>query len=161
MATTTYIKGVRTRYRTYLSNEIDVARMFLQNSDSDIGDMDETIVKTSKCLEKLKTYTEKLEIQSEKLACVGEPTHYVAGHIIFAATRYLDSLDYIYGFRRQYFPRDILDDPLHLHLTGCDNAYCILCVHCRNSESGNILSLQKHRCRYHDEERCDDLIRTD
>ncbi|XP_053389852.1 uncharacterized protein LOC123530907 [Mercenaria mercenaria] len=55
MANLTYLKGVRTRYRNVLDSSIEEGRNLLK------GEIEE-------CVEKIKSYNDKVESQSEKLA---------------------------------------------------------------------------------------------
>ena len=72
MAGLAYLKGVRTRFRNTLESEIRMAKDLL-TSDYDERNLNEIKVNITKCLEKLKTYSGKVEFQSEKLsAAMGE-----------------------------------------------------------------------------------------
>lgn len=68
MANISYIKGVRTRFRNVLEREISVAKDLLTYIVKD-GEEEEMELKISKCMEKLKSFIEKVETQSEKLCC--------------------------------------------------------------------------------------------
>ena len=67
MANLTYIKGVRTRYRNVLETEIQSAKDLIK-SGLYIEDLENQISKVTKCLETIKSYSDKVELQSEKLA---------------------------------------------------------------------------------------------
>ena len=72
MAGLAYLKGVRTRFRNTLESEIRMAKDLL-TSDCDERNLNEIKVNITKCLEKLKTYSGKVEFQTEKLsAAMGE-----------------------------------------------------------------------------------------
>lgn len=72
MAGLAYLKGVRTRFRNTLESEIRIAKGLL-TSVYDERNLNEIKVNITKCLEKLKTYSGKVEFQSEKLsAAMGE-----------------------------------------------------------------------------------------
>ena len=72
MAGLAYLKGVRTRFRNTLESEIRMSKDLL-TSDCDERNLNEIKVNITKCLEKLKTYSGKVEFQSEKLsAAMGE-----------------------------------------------------------------------------------------
>ena len=62
----TYLKGVRTRYRNTLSSAMEQADHIL-NDDFSGEDLEEEISGVERCLEKIKVYCEKLELQSEKV----------------------------------------------------------------------------------------------
>lgn len=66
MANLKYLKGVRTRYKNTLETEIQFSVDLIQGNTY-TANIEEQIIKANKCLEKLKSYKEKLEIQSEKL----------------------------------------------------------------------------------------------
>lgn len=69
MAAAAYAKGVRTRYRNTLSEEVSKGKYIVK---SDIHDLNksELISDVDKCMAKLKLYTDKLEMQSDKVASV-------------------------------------------------------------------------------------------
>lgn len=72
MANISYIKGVRTRFRNILETEVQVAKDLITCGYEDDEEI-EMGIKVSKCTEKLKSYSEKVKLQSEKLAsAVGE-----------------------------------------------------------------------------------------
>ena len=61
------MKGVRTRFRSCLKTEIDIGSLILK-SEGHYVEQQELVSKSSKCIEKLKLYVNKLEIQNSKLA---------------------------------------------------------------------------------------------
>jgi len=65
MSELSYIKGVRTRYRNLLSSEVDVAKDLLK---SDYSQNESIVLQVDKCIERLFTYSEKLETQGHTLA---------------------------------------------------------------------------------------------
>ena len=66
------MKGVRTRYRNRLENEIQNGNTLLKHDLEEI-ELSETISKINVCIQVLRTYTEKVEIQCEKyITSVGE-----------------------------------------------------------------------------------------
>lgn len=72
MSNVKYLKGVRTRYFNILEKEVHNASLLIQ-SDLVEEDKNEILSNISICVEKLQTYSAKLESQSEKLtAAVGE-----------------------------------------------------------------------------------------
>ena len=72
MANLTYIKGVRTRYRNVLEIEIQSANDLIK-SGKHTEDLENQVSNVTKCLEKIKSYSDKVEMQSEKLAsAIGE-----------------------------------------------------------------------------------------
>ena len=62
-----YLKGVRTRFSNTLSNEIKNGTEIL-SCEKDKIDIEEYLVKVTKCIEKIETYCCKLESQTERLA---------------------------------------------------------------------------------------------
>jgi hypothetical protein len=64
-----YLKGVRTRFYNILSKEVDIADVIL-NENLVYADKGVLIQKTDKCIERMKIYREKLEIQTDRLASV-------------------------------------------------------------------------------------------
>ena len=67
MTTLSHMKGVRTRYRNTLSSEIQEGNSILQKEISN-SQRQEYVHKSTKCIEKLKVYINKLEIHSIKVA---------------------------------------------------------------------------------------------
>ena len=67
MTTLSHIKGVRTTYRNILSSEIQEGNSLLQKEISN-SQRQEYVHKSTKCIEKLKVYINKLEIQSIQVA---------------------------------------------------------------------------------------------
>ena len=65
MASLTYIKGVRTRFRNSLKEEIQRGNDILLHDQDEIDTDEETVI-TKVCLNNLKTYREKLENQCGK-----------------------------------------------------------------------------------------------
>lgn len=68
MASLPYVKGVRTRYRNTLTEKIDYCAEII-SSNLDESDIERLITNSEKCIKMLKMYGDKLELQSEKLAC--------------------------------------------------------------------------------------------
>ena len=68
-----YLKGIRTRYRNFLEKEIAIASDIL-HYDPDQIDVDRVLIEITKCVEKMKMYSEKVEIQTEKLSCALDET---------------------------------------------------------------------------------------
>ncbi len=66
-----YLKAVRTRYRNTIEREIQESKMILSANVEQV-DRKVLVDSASKCSEKLKLYSEKLEFQSGKLASVIE-----------------------------------------------------------------------------------------
>ena len=66
MANVTYLKGIRTRYRNFLEKEIEIANVMSRTISESAG-VEPLIELIGKCVEKLQMYTEKVEIQTEKL----------------------------------------------------------------------------------------------
>jgi len=66
MSALSYLKGVRTRYRNFIQSEIKQGVSILYTEVTK-GEENEYVLKTSKCVEKLKLYVNKLEIQSNKV----------------------------------------------------------------------------------------------
>ena len=64
-----YLKGIRTRYRNFLEQEIEKATELLRYDRGGI-DVEHTVHAINKCVEKLNVYSEKVETQTEKLSCV-------------------------------------------------------------------------------------------
>lgn len=67
MANIVYIKGVRMRFRNILATTIQIAKDIL-DVPLDVTDLGEHTKSVQRCAEKIKTYSDKVEIQSEKLA---------------------------------------------------------------------------------------------
>lgn len=63
-----YLKAVRTRYRNVLQNEISAGKSLLTKSVSLESDKNEYCDQIERCMQKIDSYREKVEIQSEKLA---------------------------------------------------------------------------------------------
>ena len=76
-----YLKGIRTRYRNFLEKEIAIASDILRY-DPDQIDVERVLIEITKCVEKIKMYSEKVEIQTEKLSCALDETE----------TDYLDTI---------------------------------------------------------------------
>lgn len=68
MASLPYVKGVRTRYRNTLTEKIDYCAEII-SSNLDESDIERLITNSEKCIKMLKMSGDKLELQSEKLAC--------------------------------------------------------------------------------------------
>ncbi|XP_053395705.1 uncharacterized protein LOC128555912 [Mercenaria mercenaria] len=73
MASVIHLKGVRTRFRNVLKKNIEAAKELLK-CDVEFCDIDRNISETNKCMQSLKVYCEKLELQSEKLSGAVEET---------------------------------------------------------------------------------------
>ncbi|VDI73293.1 Hypothetical predicted protein [Mytilus galloprovincialis] len=67
MSNVRFLKGVRTRYRNSIQTEILNGKQIL-SSEVDKIDEQRFVLEATKCADKLKMYSEKLEIQSGKLA---------------------------------------------------------------------------------------------
>ncbi|CAG2200461.1 unnamed protein product [Mytilus edulis] len=67
MPASSYLKGVRTRYRNCLQVEIKSGLSILQ-TEVPLPEHQQYVFKSSKCVEKLKLYVNKLEVQSSKVA---------------------------------------------------------------------------------------------
>jgi hypothetical protein len=67
MANLSYLKGVGTRFRGILQKEVELSVSVLQ-SEVLPSEEQEYILRTSKCIDRLKLYLNKLEIQSGKVA---------------------------------------------------------------------------------------------
>ena len=67
MASTQYIKGVRTRFRNILESEIRKGNDLLDTDLDEEYNIDRVINNVEKCFEKVKEYKEKVEKQNEKL----------------------------------------------------------------------------------------------
>lgn len=67
MTTLSHMKGVRTRYRNTLYSEIQEGNRILEKEVLE-SERQEYVYKSAKCVEKLKVYINKLEIQSTKVA---------------------------------------------------------------------------------------------
>ncbi|VDI29698.1 Hypothetical predicted protein [Mytilus galloprovincialis] len=67
MSNVRFLKGVRTRYRNSIQTEILNGKQIL-SSEVDKLDEQRFVLEATKCADKLKMYSEKLEIQSGKLA---------------------------------------------------------------------------------------------
>jgi len=65
MSSVKYIKGVRTRHRNSLEREITCCKEILASQTEEVN-KEQEIVKSTKCIKLLKSYCEKVEIQSEK-----------------------------------------------------------------------------------------------
>jgi lipid II:glycine glycyltransferase (peptidoglycan interpeptide bridge formation enzyme) len=72
MANVVYLKGVRTRYKNILYTSLDEAKILFDSNILEI-DLEEQIANVVKCIEKINTYINKVEMQSEKLASVLNP----------------------------------------------------------------------------------------
>lgn len=71
MTSLSYLKGVKTRYRNILQTEIQNGSEIL-STEITPPDEQQYVLRASKCAEKLQMYVGKLEIQSDKVACVME-----------------------------------------------------------------------------------------
>ncbi|KAH3790711.1 hypothetical protein DPMN_168918 [Dreissena polymorpha] len=67
MASLPYVKGVRTRYRN-TTEKINYSAEII-SSDLDESDIESLISNSEKCIKMLKMYSDRLELQSKKLAC--------------------------------------------------------------------------------------------
>lgn len=67
MANLPYLKGVRTRYVNNLSKEVSAGQNFL-TVELESVDTKELLANVVKCIGKLRSYSEKLQEQSAKLA---------------------------------------------------------------------------------------------
>ena len=68
MADLKYIKGVRTRYRNILENELQRCASLI-DSDIELNAKEEILMKVNKCIKTLDVYREKLEDKSKELCC--------------------------------------------------------------------------------------------
>ncbi|CAG2209870.1 unnamed protein product [Mytilus edulis] len=80
MSNVRFLKGVRTRYRNSIQTEILNGKQIL-SSEVDKLDEQRFVLEATKCADKLKMYSEKLEIQSGKLASALEDEGEVINNI--------------------------------------------------------------------------------
>ncbi|CAG2208913.1 unnamed protein product [Mytilus edulis] len=81
MSNVRFLKGVRTRYRNSIQTEILNGKQIL-SSEVDKLDEQRFVLEATKCADKLKMYSEKLEIQSGKLASALEDEGEVIDDIV-------------------------------------------------------------------------------